>query len=380
MALIRGCVGVIGASVLAGTALAGQLVPPAGPVAETSRFGVRTELSQATTPGDADSIFRITEPGSYFLTGNVQGEPGKAGIEISASNVEIDLMGFHLDGGLSGTFGGIVVRDQRFFGFASIKVRNGTVEGWNAGGINLAQDALTTNIISGPALVEDVLVRTTVDAGIALPDFGVARRCAVWDSNASGIRVGGGGRIESCVAFNCGEHGFEVSTGRLVIGSVAGANSLSGIRSLGASAVLDCSSLGNQENGFDLGNRSVIRRCLVTSNWGNGIKVGNMCMVEANACSLCGTVGLNPDGAGISAQGRDNYIAGNHVVDCKCGIDVDLDGNVIARNVAGFNITNYEIVAGNAVRVVVAATTGAVVGNAGGASIGAADPWVNLSH
>ena len=48
---------------------AGDLNPPAGPITPTQR----TPIGASTTPGDADSLFRISQPGSYYLTGNITG-------------------------------------------------------------------------------------------------------------------------------------------------------------------------------------------------------------------------------------------------------------------------------------------------------------------
>src|SRR3989304_4869431 len=69
---------------------AGDLNPPPGPITPTQR----TPIGANTTPGDADSLFMITQPGSYYLTGNIIGVSGKFGIEINASGVTLDLMGF----------------------------------------------------------------------------------------------------------------------------------------------------------------------------------------------------------------------------------------------------------------------------------------------
>src|SRR5262245_28304173 len=77
-------------------AAAGDLNPPPGPVGATMKtlreVEPRTAINATNTPGDAGSLFVITQPGSYYLTGNVTVN-GMAGIKISASNVTIDLNG-----------------------------------------------------------------------------------------------------------------------------------------------------------------------------------------------------------------------------------------------------------------------------------------------
>jgi len=56
---------------------AGDLNPPPGPVASTmktlSEVEPRIAVNSINTPGDADSLFKITQPGSYYLTGNITG-------------------------------------------------------------------------------------------------------------------------------------------------------------------------------------------------------------------------------------------------------------------------------------------------------------------
>lgn len=74
------------------------LPPPPGPIDESGRWGPRIEINQNAAPGDADSIFRISAPGSYYLTSNLVGLAGKTGIEIASANVTIDLNGFTLQG------------------------------------------------------------------------------------------------------------------------------------------------------------------------------------------------------------------------------------------------------------------------------------------
>src|SRR5262249_9961969 len=67
--------------------LPGPPDPPVGPIASTGKtlaqVEPRTPISAATTPGNGGTIYRITQPGSYYLTDNVTGVSGKVGITIS---------------------------------------------------------------------------------------------------------------------------------------------------------------------------------------------------------------------------------------------------------------------------------------------------------
>src|SRR6266850_592227 len=54
-------------------------------------------LAGNVTPGDAPGFpISITQPGSYRLSGNLTVPAATNGIEISASNVTIDLNGFSI--------------------------------------------------------------------------------------------------------------------------------------------------------------------------------------------------------------------------------------------------------------------------------------------
>ncbi|MFZ4487327.1 MAG: hypothetical protein ACOYO9_12140, partial [Candidatus Nanopelagicales bacterium] len=133
---------------LAAVAAAGPINPPAGPVAPTPGPEPRIPISDTTTPGDADSLFRITQPGSYYLTGNITGVANKHGIKIIATgSVTLDLNGFELVGtNAASAFVG--VRDSTTAP-SVISVINGTVRNWGDDGIDLASDSGRSGRVSG---------------------------------------------------------------------------------------------------------------------------------------------------------------------------------------------------------------------------------------
>ena len=67
----------------AGAALAGDLNPPAGPVSATmkplNQIEPRVAINASNTPGDANSTFRIANPGSYYLCADLVGPPASTG-------------------------------------------------------------------------------------------------------------------------------------------------------------------------------------------------------------------------------------------------------------------------------------------------------------
>jgi len=89
-----------GAGVLSAAAIAagGPLNPPSGPVSSTPGPEPRTAINATNTPGTALAEFRISQPGSYYLPGNIAAPAGASGILVDASDVTIDLMGFAIQG------------------------------------------------------------------------------------------------------------------------------------------------------------------------------------------------------------------------------------------------------------------------------------------
>src|SRR5690242_8467064 len=96
--LMLSAAGLAGAAALARVAAAGPLNPPAGPVSPTGKtlteIEPRTLVGPTTTPGDANAMYIISQPGSYALSGPIATSGGRAGIRIAANHVTLDLQGF----------------------------------------------------------------------------------------------------------------------------------------------------------------------------------------------------------------------------------------------------------------------------------------------
>ena len=76
-------------------------------------------MNATNTPGTATAVFKITQPGSYYLTGNI-GALSKSGIEIAANNVTLDLMGFNIQA-LFGAVKGITVDAAQVKAWESVR-------------------------------------------------------------------------------------------------------------------------------------------------------------------------------------------------------------------------------------------------------------------
>jgi len=405
-----------------GVAVGGDLNPPAGPIAPTQR----TPLGANTTPGDADSTFRIGAGGSYFLTGDVVGEVGKAGIEIAADNVSLDLSGFTLSG-VAGSLDGISVPAAQF----NLSIHDGVIRGWGEDGLdarlcrnsrverlrashnavnglyigqqhNVTPPSPTTggnslvdctaegNGIDGLVTGANVIVRGCV----ASANIGVGIRanagCTVADCTASknsvGIAAGAGTTVRHCTTlFNTpgmfSGAGISLGENSVAIGNTSASNAY-GILATGQNTVVANNSCYNNRNSGsgvgismsgaggriegnalsinDIGIQAEVRtqilnNTVMSSGPGSsdGIQVRRECFVMNNNCWS----GAPSGGAGIHVLDADNRIEANNVTAYLRGIDVDVAGNLIIRNSASGNTTNYDIVAGNTVGPTVTSAT-----------------------
>lgn len=207
-----------------------SLSPPPGPIAESGRFGLGTALSLTNTPGDADSHFKITQPGHYYLTGNVVSSASGSAIEVAADNVVIDLNGFTLTCA-SDFLGDPVTTSGIVAATTNLVVRNGTVRRFEIFGIatSAAQAVRVENVHA-------------VDNG------GMSGMLTI----GTGIALGPGSAVVRCTAYDNGNIGISVQEGSSVIESVAYSNGNVGI-SAADSLVAHCTAFGNTNDNIDIG-------------------------------------------------------------------------------------------------------------------------------
>lgn len=334
-----GCVLGVAAAVVA---VGGPPDPPGGPIAPTyktlTEIEPRIAINAANTPGDATCVFRISAPGSYYLTSDVAGVAGKDGVRIDAGGVSIDLMGFALTGvEESGT--AIVAGGA----FGDLEVRRGTITGWGAGGVNLAAGGRGF-------VIEDVRVSSCMGHGIDAGDAAVVRDCTSVFNSEYGIRVGQSGVVDSCAARNNGGTGIAISIGSVARGCAAGGNGGVGFLVESGASASGCSAESNQLHGIMAGANAVVSRCSSAFNEMDGVYAGSGALIVENACASNGRSG---SGAGVHAGGPYNRVEGNHVVDNPRGIEVDAGRNLVVRNYATGNGVNYDISGSNIVGTIV---------------------------
>jgi len=385
------------------TVFAGPLDPPAGGVAPTmktlSEVEPRIALSAENTPGDDDSYYKITNPGSYYLTENttipmLASDP-RHGIEVAASDVTIDLNGYTLEG-LGGTLCGVYVGEPDLGG---VVIANGVIRGFFGDGIDgQTMEAERCEVrgvrVTGPAgygirLGENAVVVDCMVSDAGLSGVFVRARSRVTDCTVSGCGQGGvgtanashgiqalaGSVVSSCVVTDNAENGIYVGSGSTVTGCVATSNGAVGIDAFSYGLVVDCVSSENSLSGFSVGLGTLVRSCVSDSNLANGILGSISCTIVDNACT-------NNAGAGLRLSGARSRVEGNNLLSNTTGMLIESSDNLVIRNACVSNITNWDIAEDNRVAPIVEAgqNAAAINGDTYTGSLGTTDPNANFTY
>ncbi len=383
--------------VSSGMLYAGPLNPPAGPVASTFKTLTEVEpriaINATNTPGDADSLYKITQAGSYYLTGNIIGVAGKHGIEVAGNGITIDLNGFQLAGAVAmGSFDGV---SATLGALSNITVKNGSIIGWGDMGIDFGTNNVTNCRIS------DVDVTGNLGAGMAVGTNAVVTNCsALLNTNVGfsahnattftgcvaarttgagvGISTGVDCVLTSCTAMNNSGNGINAGASTTIDHCTSGFNAGVGIYAANSCAVTDSTARENGSDGILADVATSIRGCTLIANASDGIQVSRRCTIAHNLC-----VGNGPaatDGAGIHVTGSGNHLESNDCLDNDRGIDIDVTSNFVTRNTCAGNVMNWDVVAGNFCLVVLANAGAGVAGNSGGGPLGSTDPNANFTY
>jgi len=410
-----GYVGVaVALAFLTGVSFAGSLTPPAGPVAPTPGPEPRIAVNSTNTPGDSDSVFKISAPGSYYLTGNVTGVSGKYGIEVNASGVTLDLNGFEVLG-VAGSLDGIRGSATNI---RNITIRNGSIRNWggdgvtftfvdttslfferlmssdngesgigtSASGCSFTDCTATGNGFGGitagtGARVTSCLARDNTTGGIYASQGSTVVGCTAHANGDAGITVGFGCTVVDCTADDNVGDGFHASNGSTIIGCSAMFNAGNGIYAFTGITIRECTTYSNVLNGIDASGTCIIEGCISRSNTLDGIECSSSCVVRGNACTSNGAGA--EIGAGINATGSNNRIEGNNCTSNDFGIDIDTAGNVIVRNTCADNTQNFLIVADNIYGTIADRTAPGspiVIGDSATGTMGSTDPNANFSY
>lgn len=283
-------------AVMAGLVNAGPLDPPGAPGSTVGVLEPGTPISSLP--------FETTDSGYYYLTRNLTGTEGSAGITISHDNVTLDLKGFTLQG-VGGSLDGIVA------GGSNVIIRNGSIANWSGSGI----------LTSFP----------TFSLGSTLYDLHVN------NNGGYGIRAGSRTIIHDVTSRENALDGIATSQNAVIERCIVSGNGGAGINAPFNTVVSDCSVMQNGGDGIVGGQGSVVRSNSVTANGGDGIEVSAGSIVEQNTLLLNGQQVL--DGAGIRATGGGHRIINNIVNNNDYGIAAS--SSLITGNYAQNNGDNY---------------------------------------
>ncbi len=256
-------------------------------------------------------------------------------------------------------------------------MRNGNVRGWDGGGVQ-ATAAVT--------LAEKLLLSdndNSIAAGLSVGNGSMVRDC-VASGNHIGFYCGDRTHITNCIAtlnhigFSCTSYisivdctssrnvAYGISAGGACTISRCTASRTSvgdGINAGAGSTVTDCTSTLNEYHGIVADQGSTISNCTSNSNLGRGIHVGDKCHVTGNTC--------NANYRGVSVSGNGSRVDSNSCTGNTLeGYYITGATNLIIRNSAHGNATNYSVAATN--------TSGPIVGSSG--VITTTNPWTNFSY
>ncbi len=342
----------------AGLLVAGPLTPPAGAIAPSFKTLTEVEpriaINAVNTPGDADSVFKITQPGSYYLAGNVQGASGKNGIKIVSQNVTVDLNGFNVLGG-SGSFNGVLA-----YPMSRVVLRNGVVSAWAGNGV----------VVGAGSTVSDVIVDHCGQAGISATQDCSILRCNAISNGGVGISVYRGANVVECHADSNSGDGIATYGAAAVSRCTAQGNAQSGISAASGTSVLECLGTANIGDGITAADQCTISGNTCVSNGDDGIQLGGSCLVTRNQCTNNDTAG---DGAGLYILGTSNRVDDNVVIANHFGVLCPGTDNFIVKNTSrGNSGLNFSVSGGN--------EFAPVITNPGANSFATMTAWSNVAY
>ena len=294
-------IGIVVLSIAFGNAaFAGDFTPPPGPVGATMKsletIEPRIPVGPDTTPGDANALFVISAPGSYYLTGDVVGVAGKDGIRIDVSQVSLDLGGFAIRG-VPGSLTGIACDD-----FAvSLGVANGVVSDWDGFGIEMT--------FAFGSRLSNLVAERNGSVGIYAADESTVRDCRSRENAEYGFFCNGGVAFEGCSAAGNGMNGFHVPFSATLINCHTSANGAHGFLVVRGS-LLNCLATANTEAGFSLGTfgEAVTATNCTSAYNAVGFEIDGPCVLAHCSSSNNSEDGFRLLAAGVldSCSARDN--------------------------------------------------------------------------
>jgi parallel beta-helix repeat protein len=249
----------------------------------------------------------------------------------------------------------------------------------------------------GSSLTNCIATSNTVTSGIFAGAASTLQNCsAFFNTGTYGIQANGGCTLVNCAATgNTAVYAIWASAGSMT-NCAAQQNTSSAAASYGiyssATSLHNCTAVGNISTAGTLtsstgvgiyADTAVVQNCSVLLNYGDGIRAGFDTLVTGNVSKNNGNSVGGADGAGIHVLNLRNVIEDNTVNGNKRGIDVGSTGNLIIKNNARSNATNFVIATDNRYGPIVdigAGGAAAVNGSSALSTVTSTDPWANFAY
>lgn len=308
----------VGLLAAAAAIVAGPLTPPAGPVAPT--FKTLAEVQPRTPvqslPGSASAVHVISQPGSYYLTGNLVASPGTCGIRVLADNVSIDLCGFTIDAsaGLNGVEAGSPSSPV-----AGLGVRNGVIVGGGNGVVAPAAEM---------SELESLRIRVTGDVGIRTGYGSIIRGCTI-AAGEVGVYAEESVQVLDCWVSGAAECGYYLGEGSLASRCTShNAANIGFLAAGGNSSIRDCVTRGGE----------IGVRLASGGNRVEGCKIGQTPLgIASDGANLIANNTINAavggQGKGILLYWSGTKVEGNNIYGFQYGVEsAGTSANVVVRN------------------------------------------------
>lgn len=271
----------------------------------------------------------ITEPGSYYLTGNLTKLTSGWGIYVTSSNVTIDLMGFTITG--AGTYGHGVSLDASA---DNVVIRNGTIRNFPRSAIFQNNQGTGHHIIVKKIRADGNSTSGNWSA-ILLSGYSNTVKDSVISNNfSSGIGAGADSLVRDNVVSNNAGGGIAVGAGAMVLNNVVSNNNGTGIFT-NNSVVVEGNNVhhNNQEQsassaGIKIGGANQVSNNNVSYNYRSGIYLnGSGSIIRNNHVTNSQTV--NGVAYCVYFASNDNVAIGNTATGCNDEFGGSLPLNIL---------------------------------------------------
>jgi hypothetical protein len=254
----------------------GPLIPLAAPAPSMKtldQIEARTAIQKSPAVPLAGPHYIISKPGSYYLTGNVEVVSGN-GINITASNVCLDLNGFSLINTTASPAAGAAI--DLASGLSNVQIKNGNITGG------------TVRTSSGPQPWQATFVLKGWSFGVLDVDI----------SPAQGVL------ISQLTVEKCGDSGIYLSGVSAIEHVTATANGNNGIYTI-QSSITQATSTNNGNAGI-LANRGSVSNSITNNNVYTGIDASYSSLTTVTASQNGSTGVYSSYGTITNASGNNN--------------------------------------------------------------------------